>query len=1024
MKNPRGGYGRLCTALLVITLALTFDGAESRCTSGCKQLPKKEKRSVDFRASNQRLEDSRLPKTVVPYSYRLHLRPSLEDTNFHGRVWIGFTVTEPTDTITLHARKLQIETTSVSVTKVVGSSNNITSDFQARLLEYEKEHEFYIIRLKPGARGKYLEPGNKYEVHLSFYGAHTRTGVSRLDGFFRETYVDQKTKEKRWYAATQMSPANARQVFPCFDEPSLKATFEVSVARPSHLSALSNMPIKTTEVMVERPGWYWDHFEKTPPMSPCSVAVLVSDLTPRHDEQALSGQHRRRNGASPAHSTPDYPRPQQPGSATVTVWASQGVGQAETATAAAVAPRVLSFFEAYLDTPFPLPKLDLIALPAYTASVPAHNWGLVFFRESDLLADNAGSEKWVTSRVAGELAYQWVGGFVTPAWWTDAWINKALANYMTSVAVDELQSRQDQAPSQRSPSSLIYSLYYEYSKHSPYSRIMPIKDLVSAEKGEMVIRMLNNTLSEDTFRAALKDFFTERQFSTFVQDDLWDTITRRAHIDGTLPEDATVKDIADSWIDKDRFPVVTITRNYKAGTADIEQRMFIRTKTIQPGGGARGESFDSDGGAAGDDHHQQQLMQQQNSQQRPLWWVPIVMATQEKMNFGETTPITWMKPTERRIALEGEDAREALPGPESFLVVNPEEIGFFFVNYDRRNWRLLADFLQGPRGLDSVPEVTRAKLVHDALNLALGDELAFDVALNVTRFLRRERSMAPWKPAFYIMDFLSRQLDGTMAGKKFADYVVRLVSPLYEELMSADRRQGSEDDLNMADFTPGWKARLRASARNALCLAGHPPCIAASKAQFDTWMEQGVPIPVQSLCPVFGWGTRKEWEYGLDRVLKFNDAQQPRYGRVYLLKTLASCTRDPELIERLLKAGLHDRNVFTDEELRLILSMMTSTYNGHHTLFKYLRDNWDSLKSSFERKTQMWNSLISFATGAFKTQHGHDMVHDFYKKHKGEFGSAEVIIIQSLKKIKSEAKWSERNLPIIESWLDSYLKTN
>lgn len=998
-------------ATLVILLTLCLSSIESRCSAGCKQVPKRQTRSVDFRASNQRADDPRLPTTVTPFSYRIHLRPSIEESSFHGRVWIGFTVSSPTDTIVLHARRLEVEPTSVSVTKVIGSNNNITSDFQSRLQEYDKEREFYTIRLSPGAGGAYLEAGNRYEVHMSFYGTHTRAGGNRLEGFFRDSYVDQKTKEKRWFAATQLSPSNARQVFPCFDEPSLKATFEISVARPRHLSALSNMPVKTTEIMVERTGWYWDHFEKSPPMSPSSVAILISDFVPRQDEQSQSGHHRRRPGAPPSHSAPEFRRP-QPGTATVTVWASQGVGSVETSTAAYLAPKILSFYEEYLDTPFPLPKLDLVALPGYSASVPAHNWGLIFFRESDLLADNAGSEKWVASRVASELAYQWVGGYTTPAWWTDVWINKALANYLTAVATEELYAKNEQAASHKSPSSLVYSLYYEYSKHSPYSRIMSIKELVSAEKGEMVIRMLNNTLSEETFRAALKDFLTERQFDTFVQDDLWDTMTRRAHATRSLPLDATVKAIADSWIDKDRFPVVTITRDYTAGTADVEQRMFIRTKTMQPG--VR-ESFDS-ADRQGDDP------------QQPLWWVPIVMATQEKMNFGETKPVTWMKPTQRRIVIEGEEARNNLPGPESFIVINPEEIGFFFVNYDRRNWALLADFLEGPNGQDFVPEVTRAKLVHDALNLALGDELPFDVALDVTRFLRRERNPAPWKPAFYMMDYLERQLDGTEAGKKFADYVVHLVTPLYEELTFTDRRRGMEDDALIsatAEITPGWKARLRANARHALCSAGHPPCITASKVQFDTWMAstnsgQGVPIPVQSLCPVFGWGTREEWEYGLERVLKLND-EQPRYGRVYLLKTLASCTRNPELIERLLKAGLHERNIFTDEELRLILSMMTSTYNGHHTLFKYLRDNWYSLKSRFEKKPQMWNSLISFATGAFKTQQGHDMVYDLFKKHKGEFGSAEVIIIQSLKKIKSEAKWSERNLPIIESWLNAYL---
>lgn len=77
----------------------------------------------------------------------------------------------------------------------------------------------------------------------------------------------------------------------------------------------------------------------------------------------------------------------------------------------------------------------------------------------------------------------------------------------------------------------------------------------------------------------------------------------------------------------------------------------------------------------------------------------------------------------------------------------------------------------------------------------------------------------------------------------------------------------------------------------------------------------------------------------------------------------------------------------------------------------------------FENKTNLWDSLIGSATGVFTTQEGYDMVSALYVEHQGEFGSAEHIIEKSLKNIKEETKWSNENLPVIESWLNAYLKT-
>lgn len=72
----------------------------------------------------------------------------------------------------------------------------------------------------------------------------------------------------------------------------------------------------------------------------------------------------------------------------------------------------------------------------------------------------------------------------------------------------------------------------------------------------------------------------------------------------------------------------------------------------------------------------------------------------------------------------------------------------------------------------------------------------------------------------------------------------------------------------------------------------------------------------------------------------------------------------------------------------------------------------------------LWDNLISTATGGFITQEGYDMVSQLYIQRQGEFASAEHIIEKSLKNIKEETKWSKDNLPIIDSWLSDYLSAN
>ncbi|KAJ8870570.1 hypothetical protein PR048_029593, partial [Dryococelus australis] len=218
-----------------------------------------------------------------------------------------------------------------------------------------------------------------------------------------------------------------------------------------------------------------------------------------------------------------------------------------------------------------------------------------------------------------------------------------------------------------------------------------------------------------------------KQYETFSEHDLWTALTQYAWNEGTLPKNVLVDDMARSWLTKERFPVVTITRNYGGNTAIAEQHVFLSKKF----------------------YHVPDTEQM-------LWYIPVMYLTAENVNVSAVRPAAWMK-NQRQITLSG------LPRSYQFIIVNPAEIGMFLVNYDPTNWALLADALR----TGVLPVAVRVKLLHDAWNLAFAGELNFNSAMNMTLFLKDETEYAVWDVMYTMFDHVGRYLDGTRAGDKF-----------------------------------------------------------------------------------------------------------------------------------------------------------------------------------------------------------------------------------------------------------------
>lgn len=187
-------------------------------------------------------------------------------------------------------------------------------------------------------------PVGQYTLNIVFSGVLN----DKLRGLYRSKYLNEKGEE-RFAAVTQFESTDARRCFPCWDEPALKATFDISLIVPPDLVALSNMPVKTSNKQGDLLSY---HFETTPIMSTYLVAVVVGEY--------------------------DYIESKSADGVVVRVYTPKGKAE-QGRFALEVATKVLPYYKEYFNIAYPLPKMDLIAIADFSAGA-MENWGLVTYR--------------------------------------------------------------------------------------------------------------------------------------------------------------------------------------------------------------------------------------------------------------------------------------------------------------------------------------------------------------------------------------------------------------------------------------------------------------------------------------------------------------------------------------------------------------------------------------------------------------------------------------------------------------------
>ena len=433
-------------------------------------------------------ENGRLPGGVIPLAYSIRVDPNATALTFQGATTATVQVTKATRTITLNAADLDIRSATLDGT--IPAKIAIDKAGQTATLTFART-------VGAGRHTLAFDYGGK------IYQAAT--------GMFAIDYANAGKQERM--LVTQFEAADARRLAPMWDEPGFKTPFTLSVTAPAGQTAFSNMPVAAKTPYAGGKTLY--RFQPTPKMSSYLMFLGVGNI----DRKTIMA-----------------------GKTEIGVITRKGVvDQGDYALASA--KRILAAYNDYFGTPYPLPKLDMIAGPGSSQFFGAmENWGAIFYFEPVLLLDpkfqSEGQKQGVFGVVAHEMAHQWFGDLVTMSWWDDLWLNEGYASWMASKISNDLNPDWD-ALSQ----TLAFDRQGAMSRDARLGthaivqhvetpdQINQAFDDITYRKGEAVIRMLEGAVGPDVFRGGVRRYMAEHKYGNAVTNQLWSSISASAGSD-------------------------------------------------------------------------------------------------------------------------------------------------------------------------------------------------------------------------------------------------------------------------------------------------------------------------------------------------------------------------------------------------------------------------------------------------------------------------------------------------------------
>ncbi|OAO12393.1 metallopeptidase M1 [Blastocystis sp. ATCC 50177/Nand II] len=480
------------------------------------------------------LEQTRLPDNVVPVTYYIHYDDiDLKKWVFSGTVDVDLEVKKETSFIMLNAKELSIASASVT-------AGGVTTEIEEFTVYKSKERVVFHLAtpMKEGS----------IRLHVAFAGILN----DYLQGFYRSKYI--VDGEERYMATTQFESTDARQAFPCWDEPALKAKFNIFLTTPVGFTAVSNMPIVRKDT-IQKNGVTKNVFQfaETPIMSTYLIAFVVGEF------DKVTGY--TKEGVEVNCYTP--------------------LGKSSSGEfALKVALHAISYYSDFFHVGYPLKKMDLMPIPDFAAGA-MENWGCVTFREVDLMIDEhlatVANKHRVALVVSHEIAHMWFGDLVTMEWWTHLWLNEGFASYMEYCCVDDLF-----------PEWHMFTEFYNdsfctafYDDALPSTHPIEVKvdhpdeidqifDGISYNKGSSVIHMLASFIGRDAFRKGMEIYLNRHRYQNACTEDLWRALQEGSGID--------CEAIMKKWTQEPGYPLLRIACD--GGKISSSQQRFFSNPAV------------------------------------------------------------------------------------------------------------------------------------------------------------------------------------------------------------------------------------------------------------------------------------------------------------------------------------------------------------------------------------------------------------------------------------------------------------
>jgi aminopeptidase N len=741
----------------------------------------------------------KLPKEVVPTEYSIRILPNIDKLTFAGTETVKLNVRSPVHQLVLNALELEITKASVDGNALPKSA-----------IKLDKEKELLTLALPSE-----LTPGD-HALALSFTGKINQQG----QGLFYMHYQEQGSGKKKIMLGTQFEATDARRFFPCWDEPVFRARFQLTTVVPENWLAVSNMPVESEKKTASGKEV---RFAATPPMSSYLNVFVAGEL-----DLIVS----------------------RAGPTQIRVIATKGKAEQGRYALEATA-QILQYYNDYFGVPYPLPKLDQIALPGGFGGA-MENWGGITYYESALLFDpknsSAETKQNIYEVLAHEIAHQWFGDLVTMAWWDNLWLNEGFASWMGTKCSAHFNPQWEvwlRRELPRDPTRRAGIAKEAAMEGDARSTTHPIQQPVATEaeansafdditykKGQSFLRMLESFLGEDVFRDGVRRYIAAHKYLNSTTAELWNTLSEASK--------KPVGEIAAGWTEQPGFPVVKVKREPDGKVQLTQERFTVHFKNAPP----------------------------------LLWKIPLTYLV------GGERPTTLLVSSRT-------DNLQNIPADRA-LKLNVNGAGNYRVQYDEPSWNLLL------QALPNLGVEDRVNLLADAWAFVQADRAPVSLYFGLVEKLPGSTELAEREQIINVLDYINRLLVGNPEREKFQRYAQSLLHPTFETL-SWEPKEGE----------PRTAANLRASLVKALGELNDQEIIAGCREWFQKYLANPASLAPDlrpSVLAVVGrYADEKTWNQLHELGLKTtsNEEKQNYYS------ALAEAI-DPNLVKKTLPIALSD----------------------------------------------------------------------------------------------------------------------